>query len=138
MHSDGVNGVSYAGLNLGGDSLWLWRWRRGATLGIVLSVGVGGTTVMQVAQRHDVTRQQVQAWRHALKTGLLSTLPEARFLPVGGNSPLELAMPTSAICAEAARPSRIELQLANGRCLRFDPARAAARLVQVIRAVAAA
>ena len=105
---------------------------------IVCGCGVGGTTVMQVAQRHDVTRQQVQAWRHALKTGLLSTLPEARFLPVGGNSPLELAMPTSAICAEAARPSRIELQLANGRCLRFDPARAAARLVQVIRAVAAA
>ena len=36
-------------------------------LAIVLSVGVGGATVTQVAQRHDVTRQQIYAWRHDLK-----------------------------------------------------------------------
>ncbi|MCO8146482.1 transposase [Rhodovulum tesquicola] len=50
-------------------------------LEIVLSVGMGGATVTQVAQRHDVSRQQIYAWRHELKKqGLLSACPEAQFL----------------------------------------------------------
>lgn len=42
------------------------------------------------------------------------------------------------ICAEAPRPAQIELQLANGRCLRFPPTLEMATLMQVIRAVEAA
>src|SRR3989338_8224942 len=52
-----------------GDILGLERRRRWGDeekLEIVLSVGVGGATVTQVAQRHDVTRQQIYAWRHEL------------------------------------------------------------------------
>lgn len=112
------------------------RWRDEEKLEIVLSVGVAGATVTQVAQRHDVTRQQIYAWRHELKKkGLLSTLPEALFLPVAFDGPMELAVPRAASHADAARPARIELQLANGRCLRFDPALEVATLTQVIRAV---
>lgn len=48
---------------------------------------------------------------------------------------MELAVPRAASHADAARPARIELQLANGRCLRFDPALEVATLTQVIRAV---
>lgn len=83
MHSDVVNDVSYAGLSMRGDILGLERRRRWSDeekLGIVLSVGVAGATVTQVAQRHEVTRQQLYAWRHELKKkGLLSPLPEALF-----------------------------------------------------------
>ncbi|WP_185968642.1 transposase [Paracoccus sp. M683] len=125
-----------------GDILGLERRRRWCDeekLEIVLSVGVGGATVTQVAQRHDVTRQQIYAWRHELKKkGLLSALPEALFLPVDLDRPMELAMPTTAICEDAPRPVQIELQLASGRCLRFDPALDAITLTRVIRAVEAA
>lgn len=108
-------------------------------LEIVLSVGMGGATVTQVAQRHAVTRQQIYAWRHELKRkGLLSTCPEALFLPVELERPLEQAAPTAASHANAPRPPQIELRLANGRCLRFSPSLDAATLTQVIRAVEAA
>lgn len=32
-----------------------------------MSVGVGGASVTQVAQRHEITRQQIHAWRHYRK-----------------------------------------------------------------------
>ena len=115
------------------------RWRDDEKLEIVLSVGVGGATVTQVAQRHDVTRQQIYAWRHDLKKkGLLSTLSEALFLPVEFDRPTELALPAVSTQVEGARPAQIELQLANGRFLRFDPALDAITLTQMIRAVEAA
>ena len=142
MHNDVVNDVSYAGFVMRGDILGLERRRRWCDeekLEIVLSVGVAGATVTQVAQRHDVTRQQIYAWRHELKKkGLLSALPEALFLPVDLDRPMELAMPAVASEVEAARPAQIELQLGNGRCLRFDPALDAVTLTQLIRAVEAA
>ena len=125
-----------------GDILGLERRRRWCDeekLEIVLSVGVGGATVTQVAQRHDVTRQQIYARRHELKKkGLLSALPGAQFLPVEFDRPMELAMPAVSTQVEAARPAQVELQLANGRFLRFDPALDAIALTQVIRAVEAA
>lgn len=112
------------------------RWGDEAKLEIVLSVGVGGATVTQVAQRHDVTRQQIYAWRHELKKkGLLSALPEALFLPVELDRRADLAVSVPMTGVETRRPSQIELQLANGRCLRFDPALDATTLTQLIRAV---
>lgn len=82
MHSDVVNDVSYAGVGMRGDILGLERRRRWSDeekLEIVLSVGVDGATVTQVAQRHDVTRQQIYAWRHQLKKkGVVSASPESK------------------------------------------------------------
>lgn len=130
------------GLVMRGDILGLERRRRWGDeekLEIVLSVGVGGATVTQVAQRHDVTRQQIYAWRHELKKkGLLTVLPEALFLPVEVERPLELTELAVATQVEAARPAQIELQLANGRCLRFDSTLEMATLTQLVRAVEAA
>jgi len=37
------------------------RWDDDEKLAIVSAVGVGGVTVTQVAQRHEVTRQQIYA-----------------------------------------------------------------------------
>lgn len=116
------------------------RWSDDEKLEIVMSVGVGDATVTQVAQRHDVTRQQIYAWRHDLKKkGLLSAFPEALFLPVELDRPMGLAVPPGGgIRAEVPRVAQIELQLANGRCLRFDQGVDAATLMQLIRAVEAA
>ncbi len=112
------------------------RWGAEEKLGIVLSVGVGGATVTQVAQRHDVTRQQIYAWRHELKKKvLLSVLPEALFLPVELDRRAEPAVPAPMTVAEEGRPARIELQLANGSCLRFDLALDATKLTQLIPVV---
>lgn len=139
MHNDVVSDVSYAGLSMRGDILGLERRRRWGDddkLAIVLSVGVDGATVTQVAQRHDVTRQQIYAWRHELKKkGLLSALPEALFLPVELDRGVEVPMGAAIASPEGWRPAQIELQLAKGRCLRFDPGLEASRLKQLIRAV---
>ena len=117
-----------------GDILGLERRRRWSDkdkLEIVLSVGVCGATVTQVAQRHDVTRQQIYAWRHELKKkGLLSPAAEAIFLPVEMPERQEMV-----VASEPAAAAAIELPLANGRCLRFDAALEAATLMNVIRAV---
>ena len=42
-------------------------WRDEDKFEIVMSVGINGATVTQVAQRYEVTRQQIYAWRHDLK-----------------------------------------------------------------------
>lgn len=50
-------------------------------LAIVSAVGIDGATVTQMAQRHEVTRQQIYAWRHELKRkGLWSPEAGALFL----------------------------------------------------------
>ena len=125
-----------------GDILGLERRRRWSDeekLGIVLSVGVAGATVTQVAQRHEVTRQQLYAWRHELKKkGLLSPLPETVFLPVELSAPAELAVASLAVDPTPQRPVLIELQLANGRCLRFNPMLDTTTLTRLIRVVEAA
>jgi len=57
------------------------RWTAEGMLKIVLSVGVDRATVTRVAQRHDITRPQIHAWRHALKkAGLLRPATGAVFL----------------------------------------------------------
>lgn len=139
MHSDVVCDVSYAGFAMRGDILGLERrrrWSDEAKLEIVLSVGADGATVTQVAQRHDVTRQQIYSWRHEMKRkGLLSALPEALFLPVELEMSADLAVPAPSVEPAAADPSKIELQLANGRCLRFNPALDTGTLARLIRIV---
>jgi transposase len=53
-----------------GEILGLERrhfWCDEDKLGIVMTVGIDGATVTQVAQRHEVTRQQIYACRHDLK-----------------------------------------------------------------------
>ena len=100
-------------------------------LAIVLSVGVGGATVTQVARRHEVTRQQIYAWRHDLKRkGLWSPDAGALFLPVGMTPVVELPV------ASAPPPvSWIELRLAKGRMLRFESGIDDKDLTRLIRAV---
>lgn len=107
------------------------RWDDDEKLAIVSAVGVDGVTVTQVAQRHEVTRQQIYAWRHELKRkGLWSPDAGAVFLPVG-------MTPVAALPVSSAPPpvSWIELRLAMGRMLRFESSIDDRDLTRLIRAV---
>jgi transposase len=88
----------------------------------VSAVGINGGTVTLVAQRHEVTRQQIYAWRRELKRkGLWSPEAGALFLPAGMEPVMGLAVvqpPTAAAAVGAA--DWVELCLAKGRVLRFE------------------
>jgi transposase len=43
------------------------RWRDEEKLAVVLEVGVDGASVTSVAQRHELTRQQIYTWRRELR-----------------------------------------------------------------------
>jgi transposase len=114
------------------------RWEDEVKLAIVSAVGIGGATVTQLAQRHEVTRQQIYAWRHELKrNGLWSPDAGALFLPAGMMPATELTVvePPAPVPAPVAR---VELRLAKGRVLRFESNIDEAALSRLIRAVDAA
>jgi transposase len=106
-------------------------WRDEDKLEIVLSVGIDGSTVTQVAQRHEVTRQQIYAWRHDLKKkGLWSPDAGALFYPL--DMPVLTAQPTA---TETSPPAAVELRLRGGRSLHFESAIDPTALSVLIRAV---
>ncbi|WP_243254492.1 transposase [Sulfitobacter indolifex] len=71
------------------------RWSDDEKLLIVSSVGIDGAAVTQVAQRCDVSRQQVYRWWHQLKAkGLWPLDAGASFLSVDFRVP-EVALPSS-------------------------------------------
>jgi transposase len=113
-------------------------WRDEDKLEIVTSVGMGGATVTQVAQRHEITRQQIYAWRHELKKkGLWSPEGGARFYPL--DIPVASGVPVAPPpAAETSPPRAVELRLHGGRSLRFDSTVDPATLTALIRAVEAA
>jgi len=110
VFNDVISVVFYAGCAMRGEILGVERrrfWHDDDKLEIVMSVGVSGANVTQVAQRHEIRRQRIFAWRHDLKRkGLWSpdagalvphhpatltpspTAVELRF--IRSNSPLEL------------------------------------------------
>ncbi|KKM99468.1 hypothetical protein LCGC14_1147590 [marine sediment metagenome] len=122
-----------------GEILGLERrrfWSDENKLEIVRSVGIGGATVTQVAQRHEITRQQIYAWRHELKKkGLWSPGAGALFFPL--DIPVSGVAPLPSV-GEEAPPAAVELRLRGGRCLHFDGTLDLAALTSLIRAVEAA
>ncbi|NVK58260.1 MAG: transposase [Alteromonadaceae bacterium] len=107
------------------------RWDDEEKLGIVLSVGVDGATVTQVA------RQQIYAWRHDLKKkGRLFATADALFLPI--TAPETMGASLQPMGSRNASDRQVELLLANGRCLWFGPDLEPTVLVRLIRMVEAA
>ena len=80
MFDDVVRDASYAGSAIRGEVLAVGRrrfWRDGGELLIITSVGISRATV---AQRHEVTRQQIYKWRQELMIkGLWSSEAGALF-----------------------------------------------------------
>jgi integrase len=99
----------------------------------LLGIGVGGASVTQVAQRHEIRRQQIYAWRHDLKKkGLWSPDAGALFYPV--DIPVTAGVPQLHV-PEAPPPTAVELRLRGGRCLHFNSMMDPAALTALIRAV---
>lgn len=112
------------------------RWSDQEKLAILQSVGVCGASVTQVAQRHDLKRQQIYAWRSDLKKrGLLSQDAGALFLPVEFS---QVAPGRSVASPPDVGSARIEVVLRNGRSLRVDAHVDATVLTQLIQTVEAA
>ncbi|THF72566.1 MAG: IS66 family insertion sequence element accessory protein TnpB [Sulfitobacter sp. SK025] len=105
-------------------------------LEIVTSAGIGGATVTQVAQRHEIARQQIYVWCHELKKkGLWSPDTGALFFSV--DIPVATGVPELS-GVETPPPTVMELRLRGGRCLHFDSTMDLAALTSLIRAVEAA
>lgn len=85
------------------------RWSEDEKLEILSEVGVGGASVTQVAQRHEITRSQIYGWRRDLKKkGLWSPDCGAVFLPVDFS-----AAQAPASASAPSRPVPVELRLAD-------------------------
>lgn len=141
MFNDVFSDVSYAGSTMRGEILGVERrrfWHDDEKLEIVTSVGIGGATVTQVAQRHEVTRQQIYAWRHDLKKkGLWSPDAGALFFPL--DMPVTAVAPAAQALVAGTSPSvTVELRLCGGRSLHFDSTMDPLALTAMIRAVDAA
>jgi transposase len=109
------------------------RWGDEKKLDIVMSVGVNGATVTEVARRHDVTRQQIYTWRSELRRKSLLLPPASPvFLPVD----IPVARSPSGVHKDAdGLSAKVELQLCCGRSLRFGRDIDTAILTRLIRAV---
>ena len=109
------------------------RWSAEEKLSIVLSVGVDGATVTQVAQRHEITRQQIYAWRHALKRkGVWPVEGGAVFLPLDLSPEPEAEVPPG---LEEFGSGLVEIALVKGRQLRVSSTLDDATLARLIRVV---
>ena len=110
-------------------------WHDDDKLEIVMSVGVGGASVTQVAQRHEIRRQQIYAWRHDLKKkGLWSPDAGALFYPV--DVPATAAVPAPQLpVPEAPVPTAVEVRLRGGQSLHFYSTMDPVALTALIRAV---
>lgn len=113
------------------------RWHDEEKLAVILEVGVDGASVTSVAQRHEVTRQQIYTWRRELRLkGMLLPTRGAVFLPVETAS-LESVTRTG-VGDDVAASGVVELRLGNGRSLRFDSGLDTTTLRRLIQAVEAA
>ena len=111
------------------------RWSDAEKVGIVCEVGLAGATVTQVAQRHDLRRQQIYAWRHDLrKKGLCEPEGAALFLPVDFAPP---PVPEAKVAAGVVAPM-VEIVLRNGRQIRCQGGIGDDDLARLIRLVEAA
>jgi transposase len=99
-------------------------------LSILREVGVGGATVTDIAQRHDLTRQHIYQWRRQMKDKGL--WPEA-----DGISFLALDAPEQPLTSVPKPDDRFpaEIGFANGRTLRCPPGMSEAEIMQLIRLV---
>src|SRR5690606_13375450 len=109
------------------------RWGDQKKLDIVMSIGIDGATVTDVAQKYDVTCQQIYSWRRELKKkGLLLSSQEAVFLPIEMISEQIGGAGNDAVDASS---SMVELHLRCGRRLCFGSRVEGAVLTRLIRAV---
>ena len=111
------------------------RWTDEVKLAILSEAGVNGWTVADVAQRHDVARQQIYQWRREMRRkGLWPSAEAPVFLPV------EMASAPEGVAAPEpdGTAAEITVMLRNGRRLRCPEGIGEAALVRLVRLLEAA
>lgn len=104
------------------------RWSDAEKRSILGEVGLRGSTVAEVARRHDLTRQHLYQWRAELRKRGEGPSDDAGFLPVE----------VSAAVAPAPAPTAVEIVLVNGRRLRGIEGLSPIGLAQLIRVLESA
>lgn len=106
------------------------RWPDETKLAILGEVGVNGWTLVDIARRHDVTRQHIYQWRREMRRkGLWPATEAPVFLPVGMASAPEGEVTTET----GGATSEITVVLCNGRQLRCPGGIGDAALVRLVR-----
>ena len=111
------------------------RWRLEEKLRIVAEVEQPGASFAEVARRHEVSRGLLWNWRRQVRRGELAPEPMPTFVPVQimAEPPMALAPPgPSKVTAD---PSRIEITLPDGTCVRVGSDVGLAALRRVMAAV---
>lgn len=113
------------------------RWTTAEKLRIVEESLVPGTSVVEVARRHDVNRNLVTAWRRQARTGVLAFEPgrmqrqadEVSFAAVS------IAPDRQPLTAPSGTCGAIEIEFAAGDRMRITGAVDAATLSAVVAAL---
>jgi transposase len=110
------------------------RWSLDEKMRIVAEAAAPGSSVSEVARRHDISRQNIYQWRCELKRKAVHPTGKAVFLPV---EVTEDEPGLGAGCGGDAPGHPVEIGLRSGRTLRFAadiPDRVLMRLIRVAEA----
>jgi transposase len=110
------------------------RWSLDEKMRIVAEAAAPGSSVSEVARRHDISRQNIYQWRCELKHKAVQPTGKAVFLPV---EVTEDEPGLGAGCGGDAPGHPVEIGLRSGRTLRFAadlPDRVLMRLIRVAEA----
>ena len=110
------------------------RWSLDEKMRIVAEAAAPGSSVSEVARRHDVSRQNIYQWRCELKHKAVHPTGKAVFLPV---EVTEDEPSPGAGCRGDVPSHPVEIGLRSGRTLRFAadiPDRVLMRLIRVAEA----
>jgi transposase len=111
------------------------RWSLEEKMRIVAEAAAPGSSVSEVARRHDISRQNIYQWRCELKQQAVCPTGKAVFLPV---EVTEDEPGRGVGCSGDAPSHRVEIGLRNGRTLRIAADIPDRVLVRLIRAAEAA
>ena len=110
------------------------RWSLDEKMRIVAEAAAPGSSVSEVARRHDISRQNIYQWRCELKPKAVHPTGKAVFLPV---EVTEDEPGPGAGCGGDVPGHPVEIGLRSGRSLRFAadiPDRVLMRLIRVAEA----
>jgi transposase len=110
------------------------RWTTIEKLRIVEESSSAGSSVIEVARRHDVHPNLLHLWRRQARSGVLSATPEgtARLVPVTIAAESNVAGATE---SDASASAAVEVVLRNGRVLRLSERAAPGRVAQLADAL---
>ena len=111
------------------------RWSLDEKVRIVAEAAAPGSSVSEVARRHDISRQNIYQWRCELKHKAVHPMHKTVFLPVEVTE--DEPGPGAGCCGDMPGHP-VEIGLRNGRTLRFAADLPDCVLMRLIRVAEAA